>query len=309
LRWTIGVADLGPGDGAVALTLDELRAAEAAGALALRFDELLAGAEVEPADEVHVHPSMWRGHSFIALCEWIVCAKLAAPGSRIVWVAPARGGATGVRKVLESRSWEFTESKDRRLRVFEGSAPQAGPMPSPRSFVATLGPRELSFAADWGAFSLGHVDEGTRRLFDAAYATGGKTVADVGTGYGAVAIGLAVAGAAETRVHASDVDLVSLHLARRNAEANGVEVALVCDDDPSALEPTKLTTCEIPTHVPASQTQRLVDGLTARARRGSVVLVAVHMGLVARYSGLFADAGADVHVEDGDTHAILTLRG
>ena len=45
MRWTIGAADAGPGDGVVALTLDELRAGEAAGATVVRFDELLTGAE------------------------------------------------------------------------------------------------------------------------------------------------------------------------------------------------------------------------------------------------------------------------
>lgn len=306
-RWTIGVTDVGAGDGVLALTLDEARRAEAAGASVARFDEVLAGAEVAPADGVLVHPSMWRGHSFIALCEWIVCAKLARPGSRVVWAAPARGGATGVRKVLEARGWEFTEAKEkgRRRRIFEGRAPQPGPMPAPRSFLATLGGRELSFEADWGAFSLGHVDDGTQRLFDAANARGAASVADIGTGYGAVAIGLCATASAGHAI-GSDVDLVALYLARRNADANGAQIELVCDDDPSALDPTELTTCEIPTHVAPAQTERLVRGLTARAEKG-VVLVAVHMGIAQRYASMFAGAGARVRVEDGDTHAIIEL--
>jgi 16S rRNA G1207 methylase RsmC len=284
-----------------------LRAASAARAHVVAFDDLLAGAEVERADDVLLCPSMWRGHSFIALCEWIACAKLAHLGSQVAWSVPARGGATGVRKVLTGRGWEFTETraKDKRHRLFQGSAPDAGEMPAVRSFVTTLGPRELTFEADWGVFSLGHVDNGTRALFDAALARGARTVADVGTGYGAVAIGLAASGGPE-RVIASDVDLVSLHLARRNADANGAVVALDREDDPSALAPTELTTCEIPTHVPPGQTQRLIDGLVARSRHGTV-LVAVHNGLVERYVRLFATAGAEARVQDGETHAVLTL--
>jgi hypothetical protein len=266
---------------------------------------LLAGAEIETGNDVLVCPSMWRGHAFIALCEWIVCAKLVRPGSQVVWSVPARGGATGVRKVLTERGWDFTETKGehKRQRVFEGAAPDPGPAPTARSFVATLGSRELSFEADWGVFSLGHVDEGTRALFDAAYAAGATTVADVGTGYGAVAVGLAASGD-RVAVAGSDVDLVALHLARRNAAANGTAVSLFCDDDPSALAPTELTTCEIPTHVAPAQTLRLVRGLVARSRAGTV-LVAVHNGLVQRYVGLFAEAGAEARVEDGTTHAVL----
>lgn len=271
----------------------------------VRFDELLAGAEIEPAGEVFLRPSMWRGHSFIASCEWIACAKLAVPGGRVTWTVPARGGATGVRKTLEARGWEFVETraKDKRHRVFEGAAPVAGVFPEPRSFEASLGPRVLWFAADWGVFSLGHVDEGTRRLYDAASARGASTVADVGTGYGAVALGLGVDGA---RVVASDVDLVALYLARRNADANGVAIDLVCEDDPSRLDATELTTCEIPTHVPPGQTDRLIEGLVRRSR-ASVVLVAVHNSIVERYVSLFTDAGAEPRVDAGDTHAILTL--
>jgi 16S rRNA G1207 methylase RsmC len=279
----------------------------------VRFDDLLAGAaaeaavEVERADEVLVRPSMWRGHSFIALCEWIACAKLARPGSPVRWEVPARGGATGVRKVLTEREWTFKETRGehKRQRVFEGPAPEAGEMPPTRSFRALLGPRELSFEADWGVFSLGHVDDGTRALFDAALERRAATVADIGTGYGAVAVGLAAAGGTE-RVVASDVDFVALHFARRNADANGAAVELRGEDDPAALAPTELTTCEIPTHVPPGQTQRLVDGLVARSRTGTV-LVAVHNGLVERYVRLFAGAGAETRIEEGETHAVLCL--
>ena len=306
-RWTIGVDGAGPDDGVVALTLDELRRATDAGAAVVRLDDVLMGAEVEPADEVLVRPSMWRGHAFIGLCEWLVCAKLARDGARVVWQVPARGGATGVRKTLEARGWSFTESKakDKRQRLFEGCAPAAGEMPGPRTFDTTLGPHALRFEADWGVFSLGHVDEGTRRLFDAAHARTPSSVADIGTGYGAVALGLTADGA---RVIASDVDLVALALARRNAAANGLEIELVAQDDPTRIAASGLTTCEIPTHVPPGQTRLLVDGLASRARNG-VVLVAVHNTLIERYSGLFGAAGARVAIDGGDTHAILELSG
>ncbi len=310
MRWTIGVSPPDRDDSVIALTLDEVRAAKLAHAGGVRFDELLAGAEVEPADEVFVRPSMWRGHGFIALCEWIVCAKLAAPGSHVMWTVPARGGATGVRKVLTARGWEFTETraKDKRHRHFEGGAPPGtGEQPAARSFTASLGGRELSFEADWGVFSLGHIDEGTRALFEAASSVDAASVADVGTGYGAVAVGLAMCGP-DTEVVASDVDLVALHLAWRNAAVNGVTIELIAEDDPSVLKPTELTTCEIPTHVSPGQTKLLVEGLVARSRDG-VVLVAVHNGLVERYVRLLTDVGADARVDDGDTHAILTLGG
>jgi 16S rRNA G1207 methylase RsmC len=263
----------------------------------VRFDELLAGGEVERADEVVIAPPTWRGHSFIELCEWLVCAKLAHEGARATWIAPKRGGATGVRKVLETRGWEFTERKDGDDRVFDGVVPAAGIRPEPRVFVED----GVEFAADWGVFSREHIDEGTRVLLEAAMQHDAGFVVDVGTGYGPLPILLSKAGRC-TRAIGTDIDLVALYLARRNAIANDVDVAFMALADPTKVDASPLTLCEIPTHTP--DTDALVAGLTRRSREG-VVLVAVHRGIEERYRELFGGAPT---IASSGTHAVLKVR-
>jgi len=263
----------------------------------VRVDELLAGGEVERADEVVVAPPTWRGHSFIELLEWLVCAKLVRDGARATWVAPKRGGATGVRKILAARGWEVAERKDSDLRVFEGLVPSAGPRPEPRAFDED----GVRFAADWGVFSREHLDEGTRALLDAAMRHDAPFVVDVGTGYGPIPVLLAKAGRC-ARAIGTDIDLVALYLARLNAIANGVDVAFMALADPTKVDPSPLTLCEIPSHTP--DTSALVAGLMRRGRDG-VVLVAVHRGIEERYRALLGGAPT---VSRSETHAVLSVR-
>lgn len=266
----------------------------------MRIDELLAGGESERADEVVIAPPTWRGHSFIELCEWVVCAKLANTGAHATWRARKRGGATGVRKVLAARGWDVTERKDGDFRVFESIVPEAGPRPEPRSFREF----DVEFAADWGVFSREHIDDGTRLLIEHASEREPSFLVDIGTGYGAIPIVLSKLGRC-TRAIGSEVDLVALYLARRNAIAAGADVAFMAEADPAKIDPSPLTTCEIPTHTP--DTKALVEGLAKRAADGEV-LVAVHLTLQARYTRYFTDAGCRVDAEEGETHALLTLR-
>jgi 16S rRNA G1207 methylase RsmC len=285
------------------LALEDIRSAAKAGASVVRFDELLAGAEIERAEEIEIAPPKWRGYGFIDLCEWLACAKLvASPQTRVTFVAPVRGGATGVRNTLTRRGWAFREGGRGWLRTFEGRPPAPGEQPAPRMFTASVGGTELAFEADWGVFSPNHIDGGSQALIDRAMEIG-KTpsVVDVGVGYGAVSTALLASGTCESAI-GSDVDLVALHLAKRNAAAAGVHLDLVAEDDPTNLPASSLTVCEIPTHISDPETQLLVSGLRPRARHG-LVLVAVHNGLVARYRRLLGDA----RVVEGETHAVLEL--
>jgi predicted nicotinamide N-methyase len=63
-----------------------------------------------------------------------------------------------------------------------------------------------------------------RYLLDAPEVVSGRRVVDVATGSGLVAVAAAMAGAAD--VHAVDVDELAVVAARRNAEANGVRLAV-----------------------------------------------------------------------------------
>lgn len=310
--WKLGVASVARGDRAVVLDIYEERRFRASGAETVRFDQLLGGARVQPGERVVVEVPKWRGHGFIALLEWLVCARLCRPDETwVTWIAARRGGATGVRRTLEARGWGFDETKTRSHRIFEGVAPAPGSPPEPRGFRAELAGQRLSFAADWGVFSRGHIDDGTKLLFDGAVreielARGSVSrVVDIGTGYGALGIGLAAAGLC-ARAVGSEIDYVAVHLARRNAEAAGVRLELIPEDDPALLPQAPITVCEVPTHASFEVTARLVRGLARRSSLG-LVLMAVHTRLGARYTRLLRSAGAEPTTVEGESHLLLRL--
>lgn len=299
----VGTTDhLRADDGLLALGLYELRSWQGR---SLPFHDVMAGRALEPAPEVLVQFPRWRGHRFLDVLEWLVCDRLASPGAAVTWLAERRGGAMGVRRLLEQRSWSYTERSDGRLRRFEGDAPPPGPRPQPRTFSTRLG-TDLEFAADWGVFSEGHVDPGTRQLFEAALVHSPiETVVDVGTGYGPLAIGLVASGAARRAV-GTDVDAVSLALAIRNGRTTDVPCSFVLEDDPAKVEGASLTVCALPTHAPRDRAEALIASLVSRCR-SEPVLVGVHHSLEARYIRRFAVAGAHATVVSRGEHAIMRL--
>jgi len=307
--WVVGdVALLGAGDRAVALTLSELRAARGQGRRATPFHELLGGAgRPVPAREVLVAPPTWRGYAFAELLEWMVCARLGEPAaSTAVWRSAAKGGATGVRRILERRGWQLDVEQRKRQVWMRGKVPEAGAAPQPAAVPASLGGVGLTFAAGWGVFGGKRVDEGTSLLFEAAldYAPVPR-VADIGTGCGALAASLVAGGHAAEAV-ASDVDAVALHLARRNADAAGARVELFLEDDPRGCPATPLTVCNLPTHSQRRNAALLVEGLAARAPAGPV-LVVVHASLEQRCTAWFRRAGVAVRTVRRASHAVLEL--
>lgn len=292
----------------MALTLDELRAAESRGARAVPLHEVLEGRVVSRADEVLVRVPRWRGNRFMELLAWLVASRLASPGASVTWTAEKRGGATGLRRMLAEGGWRFEESKAGRDREFRAELPREPPArPSPRSFTADLGKVVvLSFAADWGVFSRRELDEGTRLLYERAVAVGrGGTILDVGTGCGVLAVGLVASGAGE-RAIATDVDSVAVSLARDNARRARVPVEVAFTDDPDRVGAADLVVCNIPTHASPSDTELIVGSLARRVARSSV-LVVVHGRLVKRYDKLFRRHGVRAAVVAREEHAVLRL--
>ena len=93
----------------------------------------------------------------------------------------------------------------------------------PRTVTFTLDGRALDLTTDTGVFSADGVDAGTRVLLNEVPSPppGPVTLADVGCGYGPIAITLALR-AAKATVWAIDVNQRALELCRANAEAAGV---------------------------------------------------------------------------------------
>jgi len=94
--------------------------------------------------------------------------------------------------------------------------------------------RRVLLTTDRGVFSADKVDDGTRVLLnDGPPLTGASVLADVGCGYGAIAIALALRSEPEAVVWAVDVNERARDLCVANAEANGVahKVRVVGPDD------------------------------------------------------------------------------
>ena len=83
--------------------------------------------------------------------------------------------------------------------------------------------RLISLSTDRGTFSPDRVDDGTRALLAEGPAVAPAGVlADVGCGYGPIAVALALRGGPRVEVWAVDVNERSRDLCRANAAANGV---------------------------------------------------------------------------------------
>jgi 16S rRNA G1207 methylase RsmC len=298
--WHLGLPEpLAPGDRVVAFTAAELARAGEAG---IGFHEAV-DADLDRACEVEVHLPVYRGHPFVPLLAWMA-SRLAEPGGTVSWYAARQQGPDSIRKLLEARGWRLERDRAGGLIRLRGVAPIEPERPAPRRFSTLLGERPVELAADYGVFSPERIDDGTALLLDVALRHPPvDRVADVGTGYGPLAIGLVLGGVAGTAI-ATDVDGVALWLARENARACGVPLALSCTPDPAAIEPTPLTVCNVPTHIDRHETERFMAALAVRARHGRLLAV-VHASLGDRYTRHLEAHGLDVRRHPGPAHVVL----
>jgi ribosomal protein L11 methylase PrmA len=107
------------------------------------------------------------------------------------------------------------------------------------------------------------------------------------------------------RAVATDVDCIALWLAQRNADANGVPLEVQCTPDPRRLEPTPLTVCNVPTHIPVAESAELMRALAERTAGGGRLLAVVHASLEARYAQHLAAARLRVTRHPGPAHVVL----
>jgi 16S rRNA (guanine1207-N2)-methyltransferase len=91
-----------------------------------------------------------------------------------------------------------------------------------RTVTGRIWGKEYSFATSTGVFSRDRLDLGTSILLrEAPIPAGGKTILDLGTGYGPIAIALAVEDP-EAQVWAVDVNTRAIELTAENAKTAGV---------------------------------------------------------------------------------------
>ena len=259
-------------------------------------------------DRVDIHVPTYRGKSFVPVLAWLAATRLAIADTDVVWYVDKQQGPDSMRRLLGSLGWQLEQARRGRLRELSGPAPAQACLPEPRQFTAEIGGTPVRLAADYGVFSPTEVDAGTRLLLDVALrGPSVSALADIGTGYAPLAIGLLVNGIAQRAV-TTDVDGIALWLAERNASMNGITaIETTCSADPCAVEQTPLTVCNVPTHINARETASLMAGLLRRARHGRLLAV-VHASLEARYARYFADAGIRPARHPGMHHVVLDSR-
>ena len=287
--WVVG----GAGDRAVAL--------EAGDPAAIPFHELASGAAAAaPAAEVEVVVPGYRGKRFLPVLSWLVTGRLAAPEAVAVWRVARRLGPDFLPRSLAPLGWELSAERSRQWLLLRGAVPDAHDLPPPRSFTA----RGLTFEADYGVFSPDRIDAGSDLLLKvAAGLPPAESVADIGAGYGALAISLVASGRA-ARAVGTELDSVAAWLAERNAAAAGIPFPVRLDADPKGVEPTELTVCNVPTHLDARRSAFLMAGLADRAHSGRLLAV-VHATLEERYARHLSRRGLRLSRHRGPEHVVL----
>jgi 16S rRNA G1207 methylase RsmC len=262
------------------------------------FHELAAGRASFPddLDRIEIAPPAYRGKRLLPVLSWLVTNRL-PPGTPATWRVERRHGPDYVRRALEPLGWDLDAERAARWLLMHGEVPEPHELPPPRSFSA----RGLTFEADYGVFSAERIDPGSELLLEvAARGEPVEKVADIGTGYGSLAIVLVAAGHAE-RALATEVDSISAWLAERNAAAAGVDLHVALDPDPLAFAATPLTVCNVPTHLDAGKTAAMMEALAARGRHGRLLAV-VHASLADRYAR-YLPKNATRHA--GHEHVVL----
>jgi 16S rRNA G1207 methylase RsmC len=246
----------------------------------------------------------YRSKSFVTALGWLAAQRLAKPGAEVIWRMARNQGPDSVRALLSGQGWHLAKERDGHLIRLRGEPPPGVDRPEPHAFRTSLGSRQdVVLAADYGVFSPSQVDDGTALLLDVALNRNAvDRVADIGVGYGALAIGLVLNGVA-TSAAGSDVDAVALWLAGQNARANHVPLDLILTSDPAAVEATPLTVCNVPTHMSAQESSRFMTALARRGRRATLLIV-VHASLEHRYARHLAPAGP-LRRHPGPAHVVL----
>ncbi len=302
--WHVGRAPEGAGrnTGVVALAAGE-RAQD--GPVVPLFDALDGVARRAPRVEITL--PVYRGKALVRLLGWLAVHRLAEPGAEISWWMTKRQGPASIQRMLAESGWRLEKERGGgglvRLR---GTGPEDAEdegAPVPRSFAARVGARELTFSADYGVFSPERVDDGTDLLLQVALdGPPVSRLADIGVGYGALAVGLVANGVAGSAV-GTDVDAIALWLARENARRAGVELTPLLSAEPADAEPTPLTVCNVPTHLDADETRAFMASLVARGRAGRLLAV-VHASLERRYAAHLAPLGA-LRTHPGPSHVVF----
>jgi 16S rRNA G1207 methylase RsmC len=307
-RWYVGAPADEPGRDAARVELLASDLLKRSSARYSWFHEVME-AMPSPADAVDVWPPAYRGKALVTLLAWLATERLTSRHAWVTWHMDKQQGPDSIGRMLAGLGWtQFSRQRQGRLTHLRCRPPAQAELPQADEFCVRVGEASLVFEADYGVFSPRRIDDGTALLAEVALAEKAvDTVADIGIGYGPLAIALVRNGVAASAI-ATDTDSVALWLARRNAVRNDIILSVTCDPDPLAVPPTPLTVCNVPTHIDATQSRELMAGLISRSRAGRLLIV-VHRSLEERYARHLINARLGVGRHPGLTHTVLAVTG
>jgi 16S rRNA (guanine1207-N2)-methyltransferase len=135
----------------------------------------------------------------------------------------------------------------------------------PAIYEATLRGIVLRFWTDYGVFSRGHIDLGSREMILAMDLSDAHRILDLGCGYGVIGL-FAARMAPQAHVILTDINERAVQLAQKNVEANGIRNAEVRLGE--GLAPVADETFDvILTNPPIRAGNAVVFGLIAGAAR------------------------------------------
>jgi 16S rRNA G1207 methylase RsmC len=302
-RWRVGfpAAELREHDRGIAFDLSQLGGPQTMG-----LHRAIGAGDLPRAPEVEIRMPGYRGKSLVWLLNWLSVHRLGAPRGEAAFLLNKQQGPRSIATLLADLGWQdVTRKREGMTYRVGGKLPATAELPDVPRFIAEIGGNTLEFAAGYGVFSPGHIDDGTLLLVEVALKHRPvAAVADIGVGYGPLAVALVRAGVAERAV-ATDIDCIALYLAELNAHANSVKLDTHCTADPGEVEDTPLTVCNVPTHINAEKTAALIAALSRRARDDRSLLVVVHASLEARYRQHFANSGVSLVAHRSAEHVVL----
>lgn len=170
---------------------------------------------------------------------------------------------------------------------FSALTDDSAPASAPATTTLAVDGRTLTFTTDTGVFSHGHIDDGTALLIDrgAKPPEDASNLLDLGCGYGAIALALAVR-CPDATVWAVDTNHRAVALCAANARANDISNvrALAVHPDPPLgdLDPS-LSFDGIwsnpPIRIGKRQLHGLVDAALRRLQPGGEAHLVVHRHL------------------------------
>jgi 16S rRNA (guanine1207-N2)-methyltransferase len=152
----------------------------------------------------------------------------------------------------------------------------------PIDFAAEVAGRTLRFESTWGLFSPRAIDEGTRLLLDHIEVGPAADCLDLGCGYGAIGVALAVL-APQGQTLMVDKDFIAVDFAERNARRNRLGNARALLSNGFDQVPADLRFDRIASNIPAKVGKELLAILLhdaqARLRPGGRLYVVTINGL------------------------------